>query len=431
MDLKQRIADDLADARDHTEALLAPVDDARLRAQHDSIMSPLVWDYGHIAVYQELWLVQQLSGTAPIDEARMHHYDAFENPRRVRASLPLMTRKEVEQYRGVVDAKSLALLEEADVDGNADPLLRRGFVYEMIVEHEHQHCETILQTLQLIHGGYGVPLPQLPSGREVQLDAVEVPAGRYPVGNDEHAPYDNEHPTTWVELEAYRIDRFPVTCGQYAGFLEDGGYRRAELWSHEGWSWLQDTGASAPKHWQRRDGGWWTERFGHDVPVDLRTPVIHVCWHEAQAYCRWAGRRLPSEAEWEVAATWDPTLNRRRRHPWGDEPPTREHANLDQRLFGAAPVGAYPRGASAFGCEQMIGDVWEWTASDFAPYPGFRAFPYKEYSEVFFGPDYKVLRGASWAARSSVSRASFRNWDDPIRRQVFAGFRCADDGGGR
>jgi len=435
MDLKRRIAADLAEAHARTDALLAPVDDARLRVQHDPIMSPLVWDYGHVAVYQELWLVQQLSGAPPIDEARMHHYDAFENPRRVRAALPLLSRGEVARYRDAVDERSLTLLDEIDLDaGGESPLLRDGFVYDMIVQHEHQHCETMLQTLQLIGGGYGIslpPLPEPPPGRAVALDSVRIPAGTYPIGSDEHAPYDNEHPQAWVELDAYSIDRFPVTCGQYAAFVDDGGYRRAELWSREGWAWRSDAGVEAPKHWEREGGAWWTSRFGERVPVDMRTPVMHVCWHEAQAYCRWAGRRLPTEQEWEVAATWDPAAQRKRRHPWGDEPPTERHANLDQRLFGAAPAGAYPLGASAFGCEQMAGDVWEWTASDFLPYPGFRAFPYREYSEVFFGSEYKVLRGASWAARASVSRATFRNWDHPIRRQIFAGFRCADDDGER
>lgn len=436
MDLKQRVARDLAEAHARTDALLAPVDGARLGVQHEPILSPLVWDYGHVCVYQELWLVQRLSGAAPIDEARMHHYDAFENPRRVRASLPLLTRAEVAAYRATVDDRTLSLLAELPLDGNGagDPLLRGGFVYDMIVQHEHQHCETMLQTLQVIEGGYGVPLPPLPEApSDVRLDSVSVPAGAYPIGSDEHAPYDNEHPQVWVELDAFEIDRFPVTCGQYAAFVDDGGYARAELWSDEGWAWRGESGAAAPKHWERDGATWWTSRFGERMPVDMRTPVMHVCWHEAQAYCRWAGRRLPTEAEWEVAATWDPVLRRRRRYPWGDEPPSPQHANLDQRLFGCAPVGAYPLGASAFGCEQMVGDAWEWTSSGFLPHPGFRAFPYREYSEVFFGGDYKVLRGASWAARASVSRAGFRNWDHPIRRQIFAGFRCAgdDNDGGR
>ena len=428
MDLKHRIAGELGDARRATEALLAPVDDARLMAQHDPIMSPLAWDYGHIAVFEELWLVQQLGGTAPIDAARMNVYDAFENPRRVRGSLPLMTRAQASTYRDTVDARALGLLEEVDLEG-PDPLLAGGFVYDMIVQHEHQHCETMLQTLQLMDGGYLPVLSAPPEAtHEVRLDMVDVPGGRYTVGSPAHGPYDNERPQHEVELAPFRIGRFPVTCGQYRDFVEDGGYRRGELWNPTGWAWRSEHGVEAPKHWRRDGAGWSTERFGHPVAVDWRTPVMHVCWYEADAYCRWAGGRLPTEHEWEVAATWDPATRRARRYPWGDETPTPAVANLDQRMFGCAPAGAYPAGASAFGCEQMVGDAWEWTASDFLPYPGFGVFPYPEYSQVFFGSEYRVLRGASWAARGSVARASFRNWDLPIRRQIFAGFRCAADG---
>jgi len=425
MDVKHRIAERLADARRRTEALLAPVDDTRLRAQQDPLQSPLVWDYGHIAVYEELWLVQALGGAGPSDPERMRVYDAFENPRRERAALPLMSRAEVAAYRDSVDGRALELLEEADLDGGGDPLLRDGFVHEMVVQHEHQHTETILQTLQLLEGGYRPVLPEAPRGRPVIPGMVTVPPGRYPAGSPGHHPYDNEHGEHHVELAGFRIDRFPVSCGQYRAFVEDGGYRRPELWGDAGRAWLRQSGAEAPKHWRREDGGWVTDRFGHTVPVQPDLPVMHVCWHEADAYARWTGLRLPTEQEWEVAARWDPVTQRARPYPWGDGPPTAEHANLDQRLFGCAPLGAYPRGASALGCEQMIGDVWEWTSSDFLPYPGFVAFPYREYSEVFFGSEYKVLRGASWAARPSVARATFRNWDYPIRRQIFAGFRCA------
>ncbi len=427
MDVKQAIAERLSEARRRTEALLAPLDDSAVMAQHDPLQSPLVWDYGHIAVFEELWLVHRLSGVEPADEELMRRYDAFENPRRVRGSLPLMERAEVAAYRDSVDGRALELLAEADLDGD-DPLLRDGFVHEMIIEHEHQHSETILQTLQLVAGGYRPALPPPPAARPVSLDSVAVPAGRYPVGTAGHHPYDNERGVHEVELAGFRIDRFPVSCGEYLAFIEDGGYRRPELWGEGGRAWLAGSGAIAPKHWRREDGGWVTDRFGHTVPVDEHVPVMHVCWHEADAWARWAGRRLPTEFEWEVAARWDPETGRMRRYPWGDAPPTAEHANLDQRLFGCAPLGAYPRGASALGCEQMVGDVWEWTSSDLLAYPGFEAFPYPEYSAVFFGGDYKVLRGASWAARPSVGRAAFRNWDHPIRRQIFAGFRCAAGG---
>ncbi|HVS43423.1 MAG TPA: ergothioneine biosynthesis protein EgtB [Candidatus Dormibacteraeota bacterium] len=429
MDVKQAIADRLAEARRRTEALLAPLDDASVMAQHDPLQSPPVWDYGHIAVFEELWLVHRLSGVEPPDDRLLHTYDAFENPRRIRGNLPLMTRAEVAAYRDGVDGRALELLAETDLEAE-DPLLRDGFVHEMIIEHEHQHCETILQTLQLVAGGYRPVIPAAPPGRPVRLDMVDVPAGRHRVGTPGHEPYDNERAVHEVSLAAFRIGRFPVSCGQYIEFIEDGGYRRPELWGERGREWLAESGATAPKHWRHEDGGWLTDRFGHTVAVEPDRPVVHVCWHEADAYARWAGLRLPTEFEWEVAARWDPATGRMRRHPWGDEPPTAEHANLDQRLFGCAPIGAYPRGASALGCEQMIGDVWEWTSSDFLAYPGFESFPYPEYSEVFFGGDYKVLRGASWAARPSVARAAFRNWDHPIRRQIFAGFRCAADGDG-
>ena len=427
MDVKQDLAARLADARTRTEALLAPVDDTRLMAQHDPLMSPLVWDYGHIAVYEELWLVQRLSGAAPLDETRMHTYDAFENPRRVRGGLPLMDRAAVAAYRDRVDDSALALLEEADLGGD-DPLLRDGFVHTMIVEHEHQHTETILQTLQLLRGGYHPeppPVPEPGAAAQPLAAMVEVPGGEYWIGSDDHAPWDNEHPRHPVQLAPFSIGRHPVSSGEFAEFVEDGGYSRTELWRPPGWEFREAQALGAPKHWRREAGTWLTDRFGATVEVDMLAPVMHVCWYEADAYCRWAGVRLPTEQEWEVAAAWDPAAGRARRHPWGDQPPTSELANLDQRLFATAPRGAYPAGASPLGCEQMVGDVWEWTASDFLPYPGFTAFPYREYSEVFFGGEHKVLRGASWAARPSVARVTFRNWDLPIRRQIFAGFRVA------
>jgi len=426
---KRRIAADLEEARRRTVALLAGVDDERLQAQPDPILSPLIWDYGHVGVYEELWLVDALSGARPADERRMAVYDAFTNPRRTRAALPLMNRGEVEQYRDEVRARALGLLDEADLDGE-DPLLRDGYVYDLVVQHEDQHRETMLQSLQILPGGYRPDLPALPIGHAVRAaDTVRVPAGVYPVGNPRQEPYDNEAPQHEVALDAYRIDRFPVTCGDYRRFVEDGAYDRAELWDADGWRWRGESRERAPKHWRRDASGWTVERFGHVLPLRDDLPVMHVCFHEAQAYARWAGGRLPTEQEWEVAATWDRARGVARRYPWGDDPPIPQRANLDQRMFSPAPVGSYPLGASALGCEQMVGDVWEWTSSHFAGYPGFRAHPYREYSEVFFGTEYRVLRGASWAARSSVARASFRNWDYPIRRQIFAGFRCAYDGG--
>jgi iron(II)-dependent oxidoreductase len=424
-DLKRRIAADLEEARRRTHELLLPVDDERLMTQHDPLLSPLAWDYGHIGVFEELWLVQSLSDS-PADEELLHAYNAIENPRHTRRRLELMDRERTLVYLADVRQRVLALLDEVDLEA-ADPLLRGGFVYDMIVQHEHQHDETILQALQLLPGGYLGQLPAPPAGRAAEPDMVPVPAGRYPIGSDGHEPYDNEHPRHEVELDAFRIDRVPVTNGDFLRFMADGGYARQELWSASGWEWILTFAAEAPEYWARDGGGWQVSRFGLSVPVEPERPVMHVCWFEAEAYANWAGKRLPTEEEWEVAASWDPAQGRPRRHPWGDDPATARLANLDQRLYGPAPAGAYPDGASALGCEQMLGDVWEWTASDFVGYPGFRPFPYPEYSEAFFGGPFKVLRGGSWATRPRVARGTFRNWDSPLKRQIFSGFRCAAD----
>jgi iron(II)-dependent oxidoreductase len=423
MDLKERIAADLEEARRRTHQLLEPVDDERLTAQHDPLLSPLVWDYGHIGVFEELWLVRNMAGAA-VDEDLLHMYNAIENPRHTRRRLRLMDRARTLSYLEDVRGRAISILEEVDLSG-ADPLLRDGFVYDMIVQHEHQHDETILQTLQLMPGGYLRELPAAPAGRDVEPDMVTVPAGRYPIGNGRHEPYDNERGAHEVELRSFRIDRCPVSNREYLGFMEDGGYSRRELWSASGWEWILTFGVEAPEYWFREGSDWMTNRFGCTGPVDPELPVMHVCYFEADAFARWAGKRLPTEFEWEVAASWDPAGGRARRIPWGEKVPAGPPANLDQRLFGPAPVGAYPDGASPLGCEQMLGDVWEWTSSDFTAYPGFKAFPYEEYSEAFFGGPFKVLRGGSWATRPRVARTSFRNWDSPIKRQIFAGLRCA------
>ncbi|MBO0707937.1 MAG: ergothioneine biosynthesis protein EgtB [Candidatus Dormibacteraeota bacterium] len=426
----KQIATQLEETRRDTHRLLTPVDDERLTTQHDPLLSPLVWDYAHIGVFEELWLLQNLSSGQRVDEDLLHTYNAVENPRHTRRRLELMDRPRTLAYLADVRTRALNLMEELDRDDERDPnhgLLRDGFVYDLVNQHERQHQETICQTLQLLPGGYLKELPPTPPGRRADHDMVDVPAGRYPIGTDAYEPYDNEKPRHEVALEAFRIDRFPVTNGEYLRFMEDGGYTRQELWSPSGWDWVMTFGIQGPEYWSNRDGGWTADRFGVTEPVPQEEPVVHVCYFEADAYARWAGKRLPTEFEWEVAATWDPATGSRRRFPWGEGTSNGDRANLGTWRFHPAPAGAYPEGASPLGCEQMLGDVWEWTSSDFQPYPGFRAFPYEEYSEPFFGTGFKVLRGGSWATHPSVARATFRNWDSPIKRPIFAGLRCAAD----
>ncbi len=254
-----------------------------------------------------------------------------------------------------------------------------------------------------------------------------MPAGPFEMGTDlEPWAYDNERPAHVVDLPAFAIDTFPVSNHRYAEFIADGGYHQARWWTEAGWEWRCREGLEHPQFWRPEGGGTWSRiRFGWQEHVPPDEPVQHVCWYEADAYARWAGRRLPTEAEWEKAASWTPD-GRKLRYPWGNEW-VPGMANLDQSRFGPDPIGSHAAGTGPWGCHQMVGDVWEWTASDFEPYPGFGAFPYREYSEVFFGSGYKVLRGGSWATSPRAVRTTFRNWDHPIRRQIFAGFRCASD----
>ncbi len=427
--LKEDLARALQEARERTRWLLESVSDEDLYAQHDEIMSPLIWDYGHIANYEELWLLKEAFGKELSEQALFEIYDATITPRSERPSLEMLDRASADRYLDTIREQVLKELQKADLE-SGDALLKDGFVYNMVIQHEAQHNETMLQTLQLKKGrGYEPPEQrQLPAGNPPEEEMVFVPGGRFVMGtDDEELALDNEGPAYEVHLPGFYIDTTPVTNGSYLEFVEDGGYEKRELWDPVGWDWIRENGISAPKHWyQKEPHDWWTERFGFDEPLDAGAPVVHVSWYEADAYTRWAGKRLPTEAEWEKAASWDPkTETKRLLYPWGEEQPTPEKANLDQLAFRPAQVGAYPAGASAYGVLGMIGDVWEWTASDFAAYPGFESFPYREYSEVFFGPDYKVLRGGSWATRPCAIRNTFRNWDYPIRRQLFVGFRCA------
>ncbi|MEQ1786470.1 MAG: ergothioneine biosynthesis protein EgtB, partial [Acidimicrobiales bacterium] len=357
-------------------------------------------------------------------------YDAFKQPRRVRGALPLLGLAQAHAYGAAVRERALDLLDHADVSADsADPLLRHGFVHHMVAQHEHQHAETLLAAIQLLptEEGHVLTAPAPPRAQVAPPPEVLVPAGPFTMGTHDPVGLDNERPAHTVDVSAFWIDAAPVTNGQYRQFVEAGGYAEPRWWSERGWGWVAEAELTGPQFW-RRDGAQWARwRLGTMEPVPDDEPLQHVGWHEAEAFARWAGRRLPTEAEWEKAARFDPDTGESRRWPWGDDDPTEAHANLGQRHLGPAPVGAYPGGASAVGCHQMIGDVWEWTASDFLAYPGFEWFPYAEYSDVFYGGDYKVLRGGSWATDASAARTTFRNWDHPIRRQIFAGFRTARD----
>ena len=365
---RQSIAALLAEARGRTLALTRPLDDAQLNRVYSELLSPLAWDLGHIANFEELWLVQTVGRRAPLHGDLGRFYDAIENPRKERGELPILRDAELRAYMDEVRGRALEVLDGVDIGPDAeDRLLREGFVYEMLAAHELQHQETMLQLLQMVDAPYGPaaedPGAFVPARAGEGPGTIRVESGTYEIGAPARGfAYDNERPRHAVELAAFEIDLTPVPNAAYIAYVAE-------------------TGAEPPMYWERDGDGWARTAMGVTVPVDPARPVVHVSWHEADAFARWAGRRLPTEFEWEAARP---------------------------RLEG-------------------VGGVWEWTSSDFLAYPGFRAFPYEEYSKVFFGDAHKVLRGASWATHPHVARPSFRNWDLPQRRQIFAGIRLAKE----
>jgi gamma-glutamyl hercynylcysteine S-oxide synthase len=426
--LRDLVASNLATARARTEMLTGCVDDGDLVRQHSPLMSPLVWDLAHIANQEELWLLREVGGREPMRPEIDPLYDAFEHPRAERPALPLLPPGEARAYAHEVRGRVLDLVEKASFGGTR--LLSDAFAFGMIAQHEQQHDETMLITHQLRKGAptLTAPPPPAPTDALSLPREVLVPGGPFTMGTStEPWALDNERPAHTVTVPAFYLDTTPVTNAAYTEFLADGGYDDPRWWSPAGWDHRQRAGLAAPLYWRREGRGWVRARFGVTEPVPPAEPVMHVCWYEAQAYAAWAGRRLPTEAEWEKAARHDPASGRSRRFPWGDEDPTPERANVGQHHLQPAAAGSYPRGASPAGARQLIGDVWEWTASDFLPYPGFSAWPYREYSEVFFGSEYKTLRGGAFGVAPVACRGTFRNWDYPIRRQIFAGFRTARD----
>jgi gamma-glutamyl hercynylcysteine S-oxide synthase len=410
-------------ARRRTLALVEPISEDDLVRVHSPLMSPLVWDLGHIAAFEDLWLVHRFGGRPMVRGDLATVYDAFETPRADRGDLPFLGPSESRAY--------LAEVREQAVELARDCGMGDGKVHEMVLRHEHQHCETMLQTIQLarLEGYAGITAPQRSPLESTSTPAttefVEVPAGPCTIGASATTfAYDNERPRHRVEIDKFQIGRTQVTNGSYLEFVASGGYRRREWWSDEGWDWRERHGVERPGGWSEDLSREW--RLGAFEPIDPARPVVHVSFHEADAFARARSARLPTELEWEKAATWDLVTAQKRPYPWGnDSPVPGHHANLDQGQPGPVPIECHPAGASPSGCEDMIGQVWEWTASPFAGYPGFKAHPYKEYSEVFFGEDYRVLRGGSWATRARVANPTFRNWDRPERRQIFAGVRLA------
>lgn len=392
------------------------------------IVNPVLWEIGHVGWFHEYWTLRHAHGCAPLIERGDRLWDSSAVPHATRWQLDLPDRAGTLGYMADVLAR-----QEERLVGAVDDHVR--YFYDLAIRHEDMHVEALAYSRQTL--AYALPGElgdaRRPAAGPLPGD-VGVPGGTWRLGSTaaDGFIFDNEKWAHETALAPFRIARSAVTNAQFANFVEAGGYSAREFWSDAGWAWRQQRNALRPVYWQpKHDGVWTARRYRASEELAPHQPVAFVSWFEAEAWCRWAGRRLPSEAEWEAAAIGEPTPNAerladvRRCWPWGHAVPTSAHANLGFAFDGPIDVAACADGDSAFGCRQMIGNVWEWTASDFLPFAGFAADPYKDYSQPWFGTR-KVLRGGGWASCARIARPAYRNFFTPDRNDVIAGFRtCA------
>jgi gamma-glutamyl hercynylcysteine S-oxide synthase len=426
-----RITGYLTDARARTLELVRGLDDTQLMGPRLDLVNPLLWEIGHVGWFHEYFALRRLDGGLP----RLPNADALYNsstvPHDARWELPLPSLQGTLDYMARVQDAMVRRLDR----GTATEA--EAALYLLTIYHEDMHDEAFTYSRQTL----GYPAPVFAASQDAASETIEagplagdvaVPGGTLQLGSPPEAPFvfDNEKWAHKVEVAPFHIARAPVTNAEFLTFVSEGGYQRREFWSDEGWRWREAVNAGHPLHWTRQNDGWMQRWFDRTEPLRPYRPVIHVNWHEAEAWCRWAGRRLPTEAEWEAAASTEPTpagglAARKRRYPWGGDSPAPHQANLDGRIIGIVDVAAFASGDSAWGCRQMIGNVWEWTATTFEPYPGFSPDAYEDYSAPWFGTR-KVLRGGAWATRSRMITNTYRNFFTPDRRDVMAGFRtCA------
>jgi len=453
-DQRQRKADIAARmhaARVVTLRLLDCVPEAFLRVRVHDFYSPVGWHFGHIGMTEEQWACVRACDLPPLDERLSFLFANLpENPKDGRVHLP--TRAEIVAYLAQTRQSALAALANADLDRTDDPLVANGYAWEFALQHECQHQETVSELLHLIQGavyveeqsaagkigasnkkGKGVSKGDLAhllwaKAGGVTKDLINLPGGTFVMGSDAPAAYDNEKPAHTVTVAPFALARTAVTVGEWRAFIADGGYGRLSLWTPDGWAWRCAQNPRHPEQWRETEHGGYVYIGAHG-PRSLQAdePVSGVSWYEADAFARWAGARLPTEAEWEFAARFDPQTGASRTYPWGDDEPDTSRACYEKPDGQVASVGKRPDGASASGILDMAGGVWEWTASPFLPYDGFNAFPYDGYSKEHMDGRHFVCRGGSWATAAPILRASFRNWYVPTYRQGFLGVRLARD----
>ena len=398
--VKTDIEQDLHQCRQLTLNILNQIDSKQFYQQAHPDFSPVGWHLGHIAFTEAYWILEYLGGLPPLFPEYKRLFAADGLPKTERQNLP--SPEFIQDYLNIVREEVLAYLNKAS-------LAAEERLWRWLIQHESQHGETIAVILHLFDS-------KQPNQNQLHLpppipSMITIPSGEFILGSTAIMAQDNESPTSLIYLDSYAIDKYPVTCGEYQEFITLGGYDHPQHWSEEGWYWKESYSITQPLYWD-------------ETRIRRYHPVYGVSYYEADAYARFVGKRLPTELEWEKAASWHPGEQKKYHYPWGDHLPNISNCNHHLNVGGTTPVNAYPQGQSPWGCYDLLGNVWEWTASDFVGYSDFESYPYPGYSQTYFDNKHRVLRGGSWATRSWALRATFRNWYYPEIRQVVVGFRC-------
>jgi ergothioneine biosynthesis protein EgtB len=431
--------------RARTMQIVAPLEIEDYVIQTAEFMSPPRWHIGHTSWFFETLLQAHQPGYKVYSEEYLFYFNSYyegfgeriARPKRGTRSRP--TVRETVAYRNHIDEQMLSFLEKLSDHPQAETILS---LVRLGLEHEMQHQELLVYDIKhLLCDQFDAPIQPAPASTVKVEGTAEIEGGLFQLGygrqdqrpkskvqspNYEFA-FDNEKPSHQVFLPDFALDRAPASNGDFLEFIRAGGYQDFRWWFSEGWETVNREKWLAPLYWELHDDEWMIRDFTglHSAAGKADEPVCHVSFFEASAFARWAGKRLPTEAEWEKAASIS-AANAPQLFPWGDAAPDVTKANLfENGLWAPAAIGAFPEGQSALGCQQMIGDVWEWTTSDYVPYPGFKT-EFDEYNDKWF-VNQKVLRGGSFATPQLHIRSTYRNFFHAQERWMTSGFRCARD----
>jgi ergothioneine biosynthesis protein EgtB len=429
LEQKKPLIEQFRETRARTLELVKTLEKDDFVIQTAFFMSPPKWHIGHVSWIYEA-IISKLDKdyefySKEFSEYLNSYYQQFGTPqdKGLRGISSRPTVDQIFQYFNTINQRVEKFIESKSLSENEIKLITIGF------HHECQHQELLVYDLQHLLAEQYRPTRknEIPKQESVEKKSVHIKGGLYTMGyTGKDYCYDIELPEHKVYLNDYKIDAYPITNQQFMEFIKDGGYENYKYWLSDGWEKVKANKWKAPMYWEKIDGEWNVRDFLGIRKINPNQPVCHVSFYEADAYCKWAGKRLPTEAEWEKAACWNEEKHEKTTFPWGNELPTEDKCNLLESYFwGCSEIGSFPKGVSHLGCQHMIGDVWEWTASEFTGYPGFKT-GFDEYNDKWF-TNQKVLRGGSFGTPKMSIRSSYRNFFRLDERWLFSGFRCAED----